>query len=142
MQLFLKKEPGINAELSDERIPKFLGFLFDAQQRATGWAKRILLCFCGRRREGACVRFFLKLVEKGGTEENVNGLFRTDFARAIESVRRLLTENTLTGEAQIAAAWNIYKVQRNESILSVFIRFFCRSGLSFARKSGILRPGR
>lgn len=67
--------------------------------------------------------YLLKLVEKGGTEESMNGLFRADFDRATEAASRLLVEDKLNPEAQIAAAWNLSKVQDNEGLFQVFARY-------------------
>lgn len=56
---------------------------------------------------GLAFDYLLKLVDAGGTEESVNGLFRADPDRAVNHARRLLEEDALCGEAQIAAAWNL-----------------------------------
>lgn len=65
----------------------------------------------------------LRLVEKGGTEESVNGLFRADSNRAVTAVRRLLELGVLRGEAQIAAAWNLSQIKLDENVLSLFIKY-------------------
>jgi hypothetical protein len=81
-------------------------------------------CFTPMTREerGMAFEFLLKRVEKGGTEESVNGLFRADERRAIEPVKRLLASGALNGEAAISAAWNLYRIVRDPGLLSVFIR--------------------
>jgi hypothetical protein len=84
--------------------------------------------------------YLLKLVEKGGAEESVNGLFRADCDRAIEPVKQLLNEGALTGEAQIAAAWNIYKIQHDDSLLAVFIRFFSDPDCRLREKAAYYVP--
>lgn len=58
----------------------------------------------------------------GGTEESVHGLFRADPIRAVEVMERLLREGKLSGEAQIAAAWNLQQNQSDTDLLPVFIR--------------------
>lgn len=65
--------------------------------------------------------YLLQLVETGGTEESVNGLFRADSKRATEPIKRLLAAGILNGEGQIAAAWNLYKIEKDESLLPIFI---------------------
>jgi hypothetical protein len=72
---------------------------------------------------GMAFSYLLKLVEAGGDEESVNGLFRADRDRAAEPIRRLLTDGKLRGIAQIAAAWNLCQAQCDDSLLSIFIRF-------------------
>jgi hypothetical protein len=67
--------------------------------------------------------FLLERVETGGSAESVNGLFSADAHRAIEPVRRLLARGVLRAEAQIAAAANLYRVDRDSALLSIFIRF-------------------
>lgn len=67
--------------------------------------------------------YLLNLVEKGGTEESVHGLFRADCKRAVEPIKRLLTAGILNEDAQIAAAWNLYRIQKDGDLLSIFIRF-------------------
>jgi hypothetical protein len=56
-----------------------------------------------REERGMAFELPLKRVEKGGTEESVNGLFRADERRAIESIKRLLASGALNGEARVAA---------------------------------------
>lgn len=67
--------------------------------------------------------YLLKLVETGGSEESVHGLFRADSSRAVVAVRGLLDKGVLNGEAQIAAAWNIFQINADPSILPIFIQF-------------------
>jgi len=67
--------------------------------------------------------FLLGRVKSGGDEESVNGLFRANRARAVEPVKRMLTEGALIGEAEISAAWNLYYIKNDDSLLSIFIHF-------------------
>lgn len=67
--------------------------------------------------------YLLKLVEAGGTEESIHGIFRADGTRAVERVEQLLQAGVLRGDAQIAAAWNIYRIKKDASLLSIFIQF-------------------
>jgi len=63
--------------------------------------------------------YLLEKVEAGGTEESVHGLFMADASRAAPIVKELLTKKSLRDEAQIAAAWNLYR--HDPSLLTVFI---------------------
>ncbi|NVM75486.1 hypothetical protein FHW83_001266 [Duganella sp. SG902] len=67
--------------------------------------------------------FLLARVKAGGDEESMHGLFRADAARAVAPVKELLASGALTGEAQIAAAWNLWQIAHDEELLSVFIEF-------------------
>ena len=67
--------------------------------------------------------FLLKRLQSGGTEESVHGLFRANPDRAIDVVKDLLSSKTLSPEASIAAAWNLYTIQNDEALLPIFIRF-------------------
>ncbi|GJI93741.1 hypothetical protein RugamoR57_04590 [Duganella caerulea] len=67
--------------------------------------------------------FLLARVKSGGSEESVKGLFRANRARAVEPVKRMLTEGTLIGEAEISAAWNLYYIENDDSLLSIFVHF-------------------
>jgi len=58
----------------------------------------------------------------GGTEESVHGLFRANPARAVEVMEQFLNDGKLSGEAQIAAAWNLLRNHSNSDLLPVFIR--------------------
>jgi hypothetical protein len=72
---------------------------------------------------GRAFDFLLERVATGGSEESVNGLFAADGHRAIEPVRRLLARGVLRADAQIAAAANLYRVDRDAALLPVFIRY-------------------
>lgn len=84
--------------------------------------------------------FLLKRVEKGGTEESMNGLFRADERRAIEPVKRLLASGALNGEAQIAAAWNLYRIERDPGLLSIFVRFMSDPDAELREKAAYYVP--
>lgn len=93
-----------------------------------------------REERGMAFEFLLKRVEKGGTEESVNGLFRADERRAIESIKRLLASGALNGEAQISAAWNLYRIERDSELLSVFIRFMSDPDAELREKAAYYVP--
>jgi len=84
--------------------------------------------------------YLLKLVEAGGTEERVHGLFRADSSRAVEPVERLLQAGVLNEDAQIAAAWNIYRIKKDESLSSVFIRFMASQEEKLREKAAYYVP--
>jgi hypothetical protein len=65
--------------------------------------------------------YLLKIVEAGGSEETVHGLFMADASRAAPIVKELLTKESLREEAEIAAAWNLYWHDLDPSLLTVFI---------------------
>jgi hypothetical protein len=89
---------------------------------------------------GMAFEFLLERVETGGTEESVNGLFRTDARRAVEPIKRLLARGALNGEAQISAAWNLYRFERDPEILSVFIRFMSAPDAELREKAAYYVP--
>lgn len=68
-------------------------------------------------------KFLMARVEQGGSEESVNGLFRADSQRAIAPIQHLLNAGILNEEAQIAAAWNLWKVTHDAELLAIFIYF-------------------
>jgi hypothetical protein len=84
--------------------------------------------------------YLLKRVEAGGDEETVNGLLRADRSRAIEPVKRLLTTGELREEAQIAAAWNLWQVQKNNELLSIFFRFMSNPDHRLREKAAYYVP--
>lgn len=84
--------------------------------------------------------YLLKLVETGGNEESVHGLFRADQNRAIEPVKRLLEAGKLNGQAQIAAAWNLYKIQHDKNLLPIFIHFLSDPDFRLREKSAYYVP--
>jgi uncharacterized protein YoaH (UPF0181 family) len=93
-----------------------------------------------REERGMAFELLLKRVEKGGTEESVNGLFRADERRAIETIKRLLASGALNGEAQILAAWNLYRIERDPELLAVFIRFMSDHDAELREKAAYYVP--
>lgn len=84
--------------------------------------------------------YLLQLVEAGGTEESVNGLFRADRDRAVAPIKRLLATDALVGEAKIAAAWNLCQIESSNSLLSVFINFMSSSDRRLRAKAAYYVP--
>lgn len=66
--------------------------------------------------------YLLKKVQAGGTEESVNGLFLADEKRAATIIDGLLKNNNLRDEAEISAAWNLYRRNPDSELLIFFIR--------------------
>jgi hypothetical protein len=67
--------------------------------------------------------FLLDRVKAGGGEESIHGLFRADAAKAVSPVKELLKKGALSDEAHIAAAWNLWRIEHDEALLSVFIHY-------------------
>lgn len=84
--------------------------------------------------------YLLALVEKGGTEESVNGLFRADAGRALIAVKRLLESGVLRGEAQIAAAWNIFQIDPDQDVLPIFISLIASADPELREKAAYYVP--
>jgi hypothetical protein len=66
--------------------------------------------------------YLRRLVEAGGGRESIHGLFIADWERATTVLTRLLKEHRFQGEAEVIAAWNVYRVERDRSLLEIFIR--------------------
>lgn len=66
--------------------------------------------------------YLLERVLKGGSRESVGGLFVADPARAAPIVRQLLDSGKLREDAEISAAWELYQIQPDPSLIPVFIR--------------------
>lgn len=84
--------------------------------------------------------YLLRLVEAGGSEETVNGLFRADQHRAVELVKGFLKSGVLNDEAQIAAAWNLCQIQNDGSFLPVFLHFISSPDYRLRRKAAYYVP--
>ncbi len=61
-------------------------------------------------------------VEKGGTDESVNGLFLADPARAVVEVTPLLEAGRLRPQAEVLAAWNLYRLTKDAAFVAYFAR--------------------
>lgn len=90
--------------------------------------------------------YLLKLVLNGGSRESANGLFVADAARAAPVIRQLLDAGKLRESAEIAAAWNLYRNQPDQSLLQVFIRSmssadkYNRANAAFYVPADVLTP--
>jgi hypothetical protein len=84
--------------------------------------------------------YLLKLVEQGGSEETINGIFMADSDRAVEPVTKLLESGALNDEAQIAAAWNLYRIREDDNLISIFIKFMSSSDRRLREKAAYYVP--
>lgn len=89
---------------------------------------------------GKAFDFLLSMVESGGDEESVHGLFRADPVRAVAPVKHLLESNGLIGEAQIAAAWNLWEIEPDDNLLSIFINFMSSPDEKLREKAAYYVP--
>ena len=71
--------------------------------------------------------YLLHMVQEGGSRETVNGLFTADEQRAAPIVQALLEAHKLREDAEIAAAWNLNRLQPDPSLIPVFIRLMSSS---------------
>lgn len=62
-------------------------------------------------------------VERGGTEESVNGLFLANERRAVSEVTPLLEGGKLRPQAGIIAARNIYLVTKDVGMVAYFVKY-------------------
>ncbi len=62
----------------------------------------------------------LARVQKGGTNESVKGLFLADEQRAAADAGKLLESGVLRPEAELFAAWHIYRVTKDVSKVAYF----------------------
>jgi hypothetical protein len=84
--------------------------------------------------------YLLKKVEAGGTEESVHGLFLADKERAFSVLKELLKSNTLREDAEIAAAWNLYRAYPDSSLLPIFIRLMSSEDRRIRAKAAYYIP--
>lgn len=66
--------------------------------------------------------YLLEKVQAGGTVESVHGLFLADPSRATCENLRFIEQGILRPEAEVAVAWNLYRMNPNADVLPVFIR--------------------
>lgn len=84
--------------------------------------------------------FLAQMLEHGGSEEVIHGLFRADPSRARPMVDQLLESGGLRDEAQIAAAWNLYKDSPDVTLLAVFVRQFSNPNAELRGKAAYYVP--
>lgn len=109
-------------------------FSMHNKERLDGLAESYFTAMTGQERDLA-FNYLLKLVETGGTEESVHGLFRANSDRAARAIRPLLSSGALRGEAQIAAAWNLWRIQPDQELLQIFFRFMADADERLREKS-------
>lgn len=84
--------------------------------------------------------YLLKKVEAGGTEESVNGLFLADEEQARIEVKKLLENKTLRADAQVSAAWNLYRTTADSNLLKFFINAILNSDENIRAKAAYYIP--
>ena len=65
----------------------------------------------------------LAMVEKGGSQETVNGLFTADAERAVQPVLRLLEAGRLNDEAEMAAAFHLWQMQYSDRLPEICMKY-------------------
>jgi hypothetical protein len=68
--------------------------------------------------------YLLNMLQKVGTEESIHSLFMADELRAFGAISDLLKSGTSRDEAQIAAAWNLYRSVPQDAPIKIFIKHF------------------
>ena len=90
--------------------------------------------------------YLLERVLNGGSRESVGGLFVADRARAIPIVRQLLDSGKLREDAEISAAWELYQILPDSSLMPVFIKLMSsanqtsRSNAAFYAPADVFTP--
>ncbi|GAA5013427.1 hypothetical protein GCM10025794_01740 [Massilia kyonggiensis] len=90
--------------------------------------------------------YLLKRVLNGGSRESVGGLFVADPARAASIARQLLNSGKLREDAEISAAWELYQIQPDSSLIPVFTKLMSsanetnRSNAAFYVPANVLTP--
>lgn len=93
-----------------------------------------------QQEKGMAFNHLLKMVEAGGSEESVNGLFLADAERAVLVVKSLLKNGILRDEAKVVAAWNLYRMQPDSSLLPVFVELMSSSDKRIRAKAAYYVP--
>lgn len=114
-------------------------FSMHNKERLDGLSESYFIPMTQQERKMA-FKYLLAIVEAGGTEESVNGLFRADRSCAIDSIKQLITSRALNGEAKIAATWNLYKIEKDDGLLPIFIQFMSSSDQRLREKSAYYVP--
>lgn len=84
--------------------------------------------------------YLLKKVMAGGTEESVNGLFLADEAQAGIEIKKLLENEYLREDAQISAAWNLYRSTSDPGLFKFFIAAISSSDERIRAKAAYYIP--
>lgn len=82
----------------------------------------------------------LEMVQAGGSEESIKGLFLADAKRAASVVDEFLKNGTLRDEAKIVAAWNLFRIKPDSSLLPVFIQLMSSSDKRIRAKAAYYVP--
>lgn len=85
-------------------------------------------------------KHLLKMIEDGGSEESINGLFLADATHAQPVVAELLKNEVLRDEAKIAAAWNLFRMHPEPLLLSVFVELMSSEDKRIRAKAAYYVP--
>lgn len=105
----------------------FLDFFSVNNRERLDGLSEIYFMDMSREERATAFEYLLKMVQQGGSRECVNGLFIADVDRAASIVKELLEAHKLREDAQIAAAWNLNRVQPDSLLIPVFIRLMSSS---------------
>jgi len=114
-------------------------FSMHNKERLDGLSESYFTAMTQKEREMA-VDYLLKKIKSSATEECIHGLFRADQSRAVEPIREMLRAGDLSGEAQIAAAWNLYRCQSDDSLLPIFINLMASPDVELREKAAYYVP--
>lgn len=84
--------------------------------------------------------FLLNMLQKGGAEESIHGLFMADESHAFGAVSELLKSATLRDEAEIAVAWNLYRIAPDDALIKIFIKHFSNPSAELRGKAAYYAP--
>ena len=114
-------------------------FSMHNKERLDGLSESYFLEMSQQER-GMAFNHLLKMVEVGGSEESIHGLFLADKNRASSVVNKLLKTNVLHDDAKIAAAWNLFRVQPDSSLLPIFVQLMSSSDKRVRAKAAYYVP--
>lgn len=89
---------------------------------------------------GRAFEYLLNRVKTGGTDESVNGLFLADSERASSLVKKFLEDGVLREDAALAAAWNLYRLNPDASLLQIFVQLMSSSDEDVRAKAAYFVP--
>jgi hypothetical protein len=84
--------------------------------------------------------YLLNKITAGGTEESVHGIFLANKERASPILKELLKNGGLRDDAEIAAAWNLYRISPDSTLVSVFIRLMSSEDRRIRAKAAYYIP--
>jgi hypothetical protein len=84
--------------------------------------------------------YLLNIVKTGGSAESVNGLFLADTGRAMLIVKELMRDGILREDAELAAAWNLSRLEPDPTLLGIFIKLMSSSDEEIRAKAAYFVP--